>query len=91
MTCHTIWPIFYFFKIILFIYLFLSMLGLHYCEGVFSSGGKQGLLWLRCASLSLQGFFLWWNRGSRACGLLQLKRVASVVWLSGSRAQVQLL
>ena len=70
MACHTIWPIFYLLKIILFIYLFLSMLGLHYCEGVFSSGGKQRLLWLRCTSLSLQGLLSWWNGGSWACGLL---------------------
>ena len=57
------------FKIILFIYLVLTVLGLHCWEGVFPSCGEQGLLWSWCTSLSLQSLLSLWNRGSRASGL----------------------
>ena len=44
-------PVFFFFKFIYFIYLFLAVLGLRYCARAFSSCGEQGLLFVAVRGL----------------------------------------
>ena len=56
-------------KIILFIYLFLPVLGLHCCAGFCLVAVSQGYSSLRCASFPLQWLHLVQSTGSRLLGL----------------------
>ena len=59
----------FFFKLIyLFIYLFLAVLGLHFCARAFSSCGKRGPLFIRCTGLSLSRPLLLRSTVSRRAG-----------------------
>ena len=65
-------PFLFFFLINLFIYLFLSALGLHCCAQAFSSCGEQGLLFVAVAQASH-------CRGFSCCRAWALGKRASVV------------
>ena len=65
----------------LFIYLFLAALGLRCCMQAFSSFSEWGYSSLWCVGFLLQWLLLLRSTGSR--------RVGSVVWLRGSRAQAR--
>ena len=75
----------------IFIYLFLSALGLHCCAWAFSSCSEGGYFSLWCTGFHCGGFSCCgsWALGVQAsvvvaCGLQQL-------WLTGSRVQAQQL
>ena len=62
-----------FFKFILFIYLFLTALGLRCCTWAFSSCGERGYSLLQCTDFSLWWLFLLrstgsWSVGFSSCG-----------------------
>ena len=58
-------PSCFFFFLILFIYLFMAVLGLRFCARAFSSCGKWGPSSSRCAGLSLSWPLLLRSTGSR--------------------------
>ena len=76
LVCLFVWfillPLDFFFLINLFIYLFLSALGLHCCAQAFSSCGEQGLLFVAVAQASH-------CRGFSCCRAWALGKRASVV------------
>ena len=53
---------------VLFIYLFLSALGLRCCARAFSSCSEQGYSSLWCTGFLLQWLLLLWSTGSRRAG-----------------------
>ena len=84
---------FFFFNkfILLFIYLFLAVLGLCCCArvSVVATSGGYSSLW--CVGFSLQWFHLLQNTGSRRTGFSSCGTWAHQLWLAGSRAQAQQL
>ena len=65
---------------VLYIYLFLAVLGLHSCVGFSPVAASQGYSLLQCMGFSLLWLLLLYSTGSRTCGLQQLQFL-------GSRAQ----
>ena len=74
-----------------FIYLFLAVSGLRCCARAFSSCGQQGLLFVRCAGVSLRQLLLFWSTGSRRAGFNSCGTRAQQLYLTGSRVQAQQL
>ena len=80
----------FFLLLLLLIYLFLAVLGLHCCARAFSSCSERGLLFVAVHGLfSLQWLLLLQSRGSRHAGFSTCGTWAQQLWLAGSRVQAQ--
>ena len=74
---------FFFTNIFYFIYLFLAVLGLHYCVRAFSNCGDRELLFVEVCGLLTAVASLVVEHGLQAHGLQQLWRAGSVVVVHG--------
>ena len=70
-------------KILFYFVLFLAALGLCCCVQVFSSCGKQGLLFIKACRFLIVVPFLLWSTGSRLAGFSSSSIQAQYLWLSG--------
>ena len=59
---------------LIFIYLFMAVLGLRFCARAFSSCGKRGHSSSRCTGLSLSWPLLLWSTGCRRAGSVIVAR-----------------
>ena len=65
---------------VLFIYLFMAVLGLRCCPPAFPSCRDQGLLFSRNARASRRGGFSMQTTGSRHAGSVSLSRGSAALW-----------
>ena len=79
--------IFYFFKLLLFTFNLLVVLGLHPCGQYSASCSSWGLCALQCTGCSLQWILSLASAGSRGTGFRSCSTWAQQFWLEGSRAQ----
>ena len=71
-----------FFKVLLLVYVFLAVLGLHFCSGFSLVVVSGSTLYLKCLGVSLQWLLLLQSTGSRnvgfsSCGCRALHRLSS--------------
>jgi len=69
---------FFFFNIILFLSLFLAVLGLRCCEGFYLVVASEGYSWWRCPGLSLQRLRMLQSAGFSRCGSRPLEHRRSM-------------